>query len=165
VLRERLAAVPADRGDYIIIDCPPGWGRLTVCALTAAHEIIIPVEAHVLGLTSLPRLFELVELVKKQHNAGLRIAGVLACRVDARCLHSIETVELLRAHVGPLAFETVIREHASLAESPSSNQSIFDYDERSTGTEDFRALIAELLVKSGNTSAAELVFQLTQCQA
>lgn len=162
VLRERLGALPADRWTYIVIDCPPGWGRLTVVAMAAAQEIIIPVEAHVLGLTSLARLFELVEMVQRQHNAELRIAGVLACRVDARSPHSLDAVELLRAHVGPLAFETVIREHASLAEAPSFNHAIIDYDERSTGTEDFRALADELPAKLGSTPSSELFFELTQ---
>ena len=144
ILRHNLARLPSGRWDYVLIDCPPTLGILTINALAAAREVHVPVEAHVMALTGLAQLLQTVEVVKERLNPDLEISGVLACRVDARTRHAQEVVEQLRSHLGDLVYHVVIRENIRLAECPSFGQPITQYDPHSRGAEDYRALAEEV---------------------
>jgi chromosome partitioning protein len=147
ILCRQLEAAEPGRWDYILLDCPPNLGILTVSALTAAHEVLVPVEAHVMALNGLAQLMKTVELVQNRLNKGLQLAGILACRVDSRTKHSQEVVQHLRERFGDLVFRTIIRENIRLAECPSFSCSILDYAKGSNGSEDYLALAREVLAQ------------------
>lgn len=146
ILRRHLQALPENIWHYVLIDCPPSLGILTVNAMTAVREIIVPVEAHVMALNGLAQLLKTVDVAKERLNPELKITGILACRVDARTRHALEVVEQLRARFGKTVYSVVIRENVRLAESPSFKQPITQYDPRSYGAEDYRAL-AKAVIK------------------
>ena len=146
ILRRQLQLLPSDRWDYIFVDCPPSLGILTVNALTAVREVLVPVEAHVMALDGLAQLLKTVEVAKERLNPDLKISGILACRVDARTRHAQEVVEQLRERFGKLVYNVVIRENVRLAECPSFKQPIIQYDTRSFGAADYRAL-AKAVIK------------------
>ncbi len=145
ILRTRLHERSLERWDYVLIDCAPTLGVLTVSAMTAAHEILVPVEAHVMALSGLAQLLKTVEVVKERLNPELDISGILACRVDARTRHALEIVEQLRERFGDVFYQTLIRENVRLAEAPSFGQPITQYDSRSAGAKDYRALADEVM--------------------
>jgi chromosome partitioning protein len=146
ILRRHLQALPEKTWHYVLIDCPPSLGILTVNAMTAVREIIVPVEAHVMALNGLAQLLKTVDVAKERLNPELKITGILACRVDARTRHALEVVEQLRDRFGKTVYNVVIRENVRLAESPSFKQPIIQYDSRSYGAEDYRAL-AKAVIK------------------
>jgi|UniRef100_A0A7C3WIE6 chromosome partitioning protein len=150
ILRHNLAKLPAGAWDYILMDCPPTLGILTINALAAAEELLVPVEAHVMALSGLAQLLHTVGVVRARINADLRVSGILACRVDSRTRHAREVVEQLREHHGDLVYETVIRENIRLAECPSFAQPITQYDPKSSGAADYRALAREIIAQEKN---------------
>lgn len=101
ILRRHLAELPS-RWDYILLDCSPTLGLVTINALVAGQELLIPVEAHVMALSGLAQLLHTTQTVRDRLNADLRISGILACRVDARTRHALEVVEQLRNRYGDL---------------------------------------------------------------
>lgn len=133
--------------DYILMDCPPNLGLLTVSALTAAQEVLVPVEAHVMALAGLAQLLKTIDLVKERLNPSLILSGILCCRVDSRTRHAVEIVEHVRERFPQICLQTTIRENIRLAEAPSFHQPITTYDVRSTGTVDYRALAKEILIQ------------------
>lgn len=145
ILRQRLKGLPKGQWDYLIADCPPNLGILTVNALAAVREILVPVEAHVMALTGLAQLLQTVDVIKDRLNPGIEISGILACRVDMRTLHAQEIVEHLRKRFGSLVYKTVIRENIRLAEAPSFARPITLYDTKSRGATDYRALAKEIV--------------------
>jgi chromosome partitioning protein len=145
ILRRQLQHLPRDRWDYLVIDCPPALGILTVNALAAVTEVLVPVEAHVLALEGLAQLLQTVEVVKERLNPELKISGILACRVDGRTRHAQEVVEHLQNRFGKLVYKTAIRENVRLAECPSFGKPITQYDPRSYGAQDYRALALEVI--------------------
>jgi chromosome partitioning protein len=145
LLRKRAAALTAEQWDYVLIDCPPTLGILTVNALTAAQEVLVPVEAHVMALNGLVQLLQTIEAVKERLHSQIELTGILACRVDARTRHALEVVEQLRERFPKLVYRTVIRENVRLAECPSFGKPITQYEPSSHGAEDYRALAAEVL--------------------
>jgi chromosome partitioning protein len=149
LLREKLKELPAGRFDYVLIDCPPTLGVLTVNALTAVTEVIVPVECHVMGLHGLAKLTQTVETVRKRLNAALGIAGIVACRVDQRTKHGREVVEKVRERFPQLLYQTLIRENVRLAECPSQGVPITAYAATSPGAEDYRKLAAEVSAQEG----------------
>jgi chromosome partitioning protein len=150
ILRRNLERLPPNRWDYVLLDCPPTLGVLTVNALAAVKELLVPVEAHVMALSGLAHLLKTVEIIKDRLNPDLKISGILACRVDARTRHAREVVEQLRQRSGDLVYKTVIRENIRLAESPSFGQPITLYDPRSAGAADYRALADEIISQEGS---------------
>ena len=130
---------------YILIDCPPTLGILATNALVAAREVLVPVECHVMGLGGLARLLQVVEVVKERLNPKLALAGIVACRVDARTRHAQEVVEQLRNRFGPLVYDTIIRENVRLAECPSFCQPIDRYDPFCAGAVDYRKLASDVM--------------------
>lgn len=149
ILRHHLEGLLPDRWDYVLMDCPPTLGILTVNALAAAKELLVPVEAHVMALSGLAQLLHTVEVVQQRLNPGLVVCGILACRVDGRTRHAREVVERLRERSGNLVYKTLIRENVRLAECPSFGQPITQYDSRSAGAVDYRALAAEVIKQEG----------------
>jgi chromosome partitioning protein len=143
ILRDKIAAV-RDEFDYVLIDCPPTLGVLSVNALTAAGEVLVPVAAQVMNLHGIAQLQQSIELVRLRLNPAIRIAGILACRLDQRTNHGPEIVSRLRARF-PETLRTTIRENVKLAECPSMGEPITTYAPNSSGAEDYRALADELL--------------------
>ena len=134
--------------DYILMDCPPTLGSLTVSALTAVKKVLVTVEAHVLALHGMVHLLDAVARVQKELNPALEITGILACRVDCRNNLSLDVVAKLRERFGNLVFRTIIRENIRLAEAPSFSMPITRYAPNSYGTQDYRALADEVLQRA-----------------
>jgi chromosome partitioning protein len=149
ILRRNLEILPQGRWDYMLLDCPPTLGILTVNALAAMREVLVPVEAHVMALSGLAHLLNTVGIVRDRLNPGLAVSGILACRVDGRTRHAKEVVEHLRKRSGDLVYQTVIRENIRLAECPSFGQPITQYDPKSAGAADYRALAQEVIRQEG----------------
>ncbi|MGE3541370.1 MAG: ParA family protein [Candidatus Tectimicrobiota bacterium] len=133
--------------DVALIDTPPTLGVLTIGALVAADEVLVPVEAHVMALNGLAQLLHTVDTVRERLNDTLVLGGIVACRVDARTRHSLEVVEELRQRFPAEVCTTVVRENVRLAEAPSFGQPITLYEPKSAGAEDYRALADELLTR------------------
>ncbi len=145
LLRSHLSKLPSDRWHYILLDCPPSLGILTVNALTAVNELIVPVAGHYLAVKGLAQLINIVQRVKERLNPDLDITGIVACRVVSRTSHGREVVERLRERFNGLVYQTVIRENVRLAEAPGFGQPITLYDSRSYGAADYRALAEEVI--------------------
>lgn len=153
ILGEKITGLGEGRFDYLLIDCGPTLSVLTVNALTAARELLVPVECHVMGLQGLAQLLRTVERVRKRLNPDLLITGILACRLDQRTNHGPEVVAKLRARF-PETYRTAIRENVRLAECPSMRKPITTYAPVSTGAKDYRALAEELIVQEGTGRVA-----------
>lgn len=155
ILRHRLAeAQLAD--DFLIIDCPPSLGLLTINALAAADEVIIPLQAHFLALHGLGQLLQTIALVQQRINPALTVRGVVLCMFDRITRLANEVVADLQSFLAAARggqtpwsqariFQTVIRRNIKLAECPSHGQSIFAYDPTCNGAKDYRALAEEFL--------------------
>jgi chromosome partitioning protein len=145
VLRRKLASADVAHWDYVILDTPPNLGILTLNALAAAGELMVPVEAHVLALAGVAQLLETMKTVRERLNPALALAGVVACRVDSRTRHSTDVVDSLRQKFKAQVYKSEIRENVRIAEAPSFRRSILQYDTRSSGAADYRALAAEVM--------------------
>ena len=168
ILRDSLAASSADC-DYLLIDCPPSLGLLTLNALAAADEVFIPLQPHFLALQGLGKLLETVSLVQKRINPGLRVTGVILCMFESNTRLAGEVVADLRDFFGSSRdqnvpwsdarlFESVIRRNVKLAECPSHGQTIFQYEPDSNGAADYNALAGEVLAMlEGRIGADEQV--------
>lgn len=146
----------AGRYEFILIDCPPSLGLLTLNALAAAREVIIPMQAHFLALQGVGKLLETVNLVSRAVNPRLRVTGVVLTAHDTSSTHTREVVadlesffESARPQESPWRFARVlrpaIRRNIKLAECPSFGQTIFEYAPQASGAEDYAALGASLL--------------------
>lgn len=154
ILRDKLAAAAPDL-DYLLIDCPPSLGVLTLNALTAVGDVFLPLQPHFLALHGLSKLMQTVGLVAERLNPQLRMAGVVLCLYESgtRLAGEVEAdVEAFFAQLrtrggawaGVRLFETRIRRNIRLAEAPSFGRSIFAYAEQSRGAEDYAALAGEV---------------------
>jgi len=131
--------------DYLLIDCPPSLGLLSLMALTAAKEVWIPLQMEYLALQGLSRLLQTVGVVKKRLNPSLEITGIIGTRFDSRRNLNKEVLTKIREYFGGKVFKTVIRENIALAEAPSFGKTIFEYRARSHGAEDYESLCREIL--------------------
>lgn len=145
ILKNKLESVQNKPWDYVLIDCPPTLGILSLNALTMAKEVLVPVEAHVMALHGLVQLLRTINLVKQRLNPHLEIAGILACRVDYRTKHSTEVLTQLRTRFEGKVCTSVIRENIRLAEAPLHLKPITVYDTSCNGANDYRKLAVELM--------------------
>jgi len=148
ILRRKLDSL-TQNWNYILIDCPPALGILTINALVAVTEVLVPVEAHVMALDGLVQLLKTVTVVQERLNPSLKISGILPCRVDNRTRHATEVVEQLRSRFGEKVYNSIIRENVRIAECPSFSQPITLYDTRSAAATDYRKLAKELISQEG----------------
>jgi len=133
------------RYDYILIDCPPSLGLLTLNALVAAQEVFIPLEAEFFALQGLSQLLQTVQVVNERLNGDLKVTRVILCKHDRRRKLTGEVEARVRDYFGAKVFKTVIRENVSLAEAPSAGQSIFEYAPSSHGARDYSQLAKEVI--------------------
>lgn len=146
-LRQALAHLTDGRYDYVLIDCPPSLGILTVNGLTAAADgVIIPVQCEYLALEGLSQLTRTIELVRRALNPGLRLRGLVMTMYDARTILSRQIVEEVRRHFPGRVFNTIIPRSVRLSEAPSYGEPITSYAPRSAGALAYAALARELLV-------------------
>ena len=144
ILREAMTAL-SEPWDFVLLDCPPSLGLLTVSALCAAREVLVPVEASSMALAGLAGVMQTVDRVRDRLNPDLAVSEILVCRVDARTNLSREVVERLRERFGKLVMNSVVRESVRLREAWSFAQPVTIYDPRGRGAEDYRDAAAELL--------------------
>ena len=150
MLKEALAPIK-DRYDYIIIDCAPSLGLLTLNALTAADSVIIPIQCEYFALEGLGKLLNTIKSVQKIHNPALDIEGLLLTMYDARLRLSNQVVEEVQKHFSEMVFETIIQRNIRLSEAPSFGETIISYDAASKGAANYISLAEEIIKK--NTKA------------
>ena len=134
-----------EKYEFVFLDCPPSLGPLTVNALAAADQVLVPVQAEYYALEGLAQLVKSVELVRARLNPRLRIGGVLLTMVDGRTKLSAEVVEEVRRHFGDRVFRTTIPRSVRLAEAPSHGLPAIAYDRRSTGADAYWRAANELV--------------------
>ncbi|SHO43003.1 ParA family protein [Desulfopila aestuarii] len=143
-LKNLLASV-ADEYDYILIDCPPSLGLLTINALTAADSVLIPMQCEYFAMEGLAQLVSTIRSVKKSFNSNLFIEGLLLTMFDKRNKLTHQVAEELSKHFSKQLFKTVIPRNVRLSECPSHGQTVIDYDIRSTGAKAYIQLANEFL--------------------
>ena len=136
--------------DFIIIDCPPSLGLLTVNALTAAQSILIPIQCEYYALEGVTALMNTVQRVKRGLNPGLEIEGVLLTMLDGRTNLGLQVVAEVKKHFKSQVFKTTVPRTVRLGEAPSHGLPIHMYDPRSSGTEAYMALSQEVIKKNKN---------------
>ena len=134
--------------DYILIDCAPSLGLLTLNALTAADSVIIPIQCEYFALEGLGKLLNTIKSVQKIHNPDLDIEGLLLTMYDSRLRLSNQVVEEVKKHFAEMVFKTIIQRNVRLGEAPSYGESIISYDAGSTGASNYLSLAQELIEKS-----------------
>lgn len=134
-----------DNYDYLIIDCPPSLGLLTLNALTAADSVLIPIQCEYYALEGLGQLMNTIDLVKKHLNQNLKIEGVLLTMFDARTNLSIQVVDEVKTHFKNQVYRTIIPRNVRLSEAPSHGQPVVIYDPRSRGAEVYQELAKEVM--------------------
>jgi chromosome partitioning protein len=157
ILRDKMAQ-DKEKFDFVIVDCPPSLGVLTINALTTVREVFLPLQPHFLALHGLSKLLRTIEIVSKRLNRGLKLTGVLLCMYDSGTRLAAEVSTDVADYFsqgrgkgndsvwsGAKFFETRIRRNIRLAEAPSFGQSIFQYSSSSNGAEDYRRLAREIL--------------------
>lgn len=133
---------------YIIIDCPPSLGLLTINALTASDSVLVPIQCEYYALEGLSQLVNTIKLVQKHLNQELKIEGALLTMYDGRTNLSSQVVEEVKKYFGPLVYKTIIPRNVRLSEAPSHGQPIIYYDNRSRGAEVYKELAREV-IKNG----------------
>jgi chromosome partitioning protein len=134
--------------DYIIIDCAPSLGLITLNALAAANSLIIPIQCEYFALEGLGKLLNTIKSVQKIHNKNLDIEGLLLTMYDSRLRLSNQVVEEVQKHFGKMVFKTIIQRNIRLSEAPSFGESIIDYDATSKGAKNYLSLANEIIKKT-----------------
>ncbi len=147
MLKEAIKDIK-DEYDYVLIDCAPSLGLITLNALTAADSVIIPIQCEYFALEGLGKLLNTIKSVQKIHNPELNIEGLLLTMYDARLKLSNQVVEEVKKHFGDMVFDTVIQRNVRLSEAPSFGESILDYDATSKGAVNYLNLADELISKN-----------------
>ena len=139
---------PADEAfDFVLIDCPPSLGLLSVNGLVAADEAVITVQTEFFALQGMSKLVEVVEVLRRRLNPGLEIAGILPCMYDNRLKLAREVLAEIRAYFPGKVFQQAIGKNVKLAEAPSYGKTIFEYAPESAGAADYRALAREVIAR------------------
>jgi len=144
ILRELFEPIKDDY-DYILIDCPPSLGLLTLNALTSSDSVFIPLQTEFLALQGLAKIKQVIQKVKFRLNKELEIGGVIATMYDKRKVLNRDVVETIKKYFGDLVFDSIIRDNVALAEAPAKRSDIFIYNKRSIGAADFLALSKEII--------------------
>jgi chromosome partitioning protein len=142
---EKLLSPLGDRFDYILIDCSPSLGLITVNALTAADAVIIPVQAEYYALEGISKLLNTIKIIKSKLNPNLDIEGFLLTMYDARLRLANQVYEELQKHFGDLVFKTVIHRNTRLSEAPSHGLPVLYYDAESKGSKNYLDLAKEII--------------------
>lgn len=169
ILRDRMADV-AEEFDYIIFDCPPSLGILTLNALTTATEVFLPLQPHFLALHGLSKLLRTIALVSRRLNSALTLSSVIYCMFDTGTRLANEVVEDVELFfeeqrdtnsvwADAYSFDTRIRRNIRLAEAPSYGQSIFQYSNDSNGAQDYRSLAEEVMQQTTAMRSAAAIEQ------
>jgi chromosome partitioning protein len=137
--------------DYVLIDCAPSLGLLTLNALTASDSVIIPIQCEYFALEGLGKLLNTIKSVQRIHNPGLDIEGMLLTMYDSRLRLSNQVVEEVKKHFGDMVFETIIQRNVRLSEAPSYGESIIKYDAASKGAANYLNLAHEVVKKNKET--------------
>lgn len=146
-LKEALSEVISGY-DYVIIDCPPSLGLITVNGLTAANSVIIPVQTEFFALEGLGKLLNTIKLIQARLNPLLKIEGFLLTMFDGRLRLGNQVVEDVRHHFGNMVFNTVIQRNVRLSEAPSHGKPVILYDAISAGTNNYLNLAREIISKN-----------------
>lgn len=147
MLKKALASVK-DEYDYIIIDCAPSLGLITINALTAADSVIIPIQCEYFALEGLGKLLNTIKNIQRYHNPNLDIEGLLLTMFDSRLRLSNQVVEEINSHFPEIVFETIISRNTRLSEAPSFGESILKYDAECKGAVQYIQLAEEVLLKN-----------------
>jgi chromosome partitioning protein len=147
MLKEALTGIRDDY-DYIIMDCAPSLGLLTLNALTAADSVIIPIQCEYFALEGLGKLLNTIKSVQKIHNEALDIEGLLLTMFDSRLRLSNQVVEEVQKHFSDMVFNTIIQRNVRLSEAPSYGESIINYDVSSRGATNYLSLAKEIIKKN-----------------
>lgn len=147
-LKDFLSSIPGDP-DFIIIDCPPSLGLLTINALVSSEYILIPVQTEFFALEGLSLLLETAAKVKKRWNLKLEILGIILTLCDKRNMHHKEVIFDIKNHFGSKVFDLEIRRNIRLAEAVSFGKSIGEYDSKSIGAKLYKDIVKEILLKLG----------------
>lgn len=147
ILRELLDPI-SDNYDFILLDCPPSLGLLTLNALTSSNFVIIPLQTEFLALQGLAKIKQVIDKVRFRLNKGLDIAGVVATMYDSRRVLNRDVVETIHKYFGEKVFKTYIRDNVALAEAPAQRKDIYAYQPKSAGAEDYLALCREILART-----------------
>ena len=150
MLKQALNEVK-EKYDYILIDCAPSLGLITLNALTASDSVIIPIQCEYFALEGLGKLLTTIKSVQKIHNPELAIEGMLLTMNDARLRLSNQVVEEVNKHFEYMVFKTIIQRNVKLSEAPSFGESIISFDATSKGAANYLALAEELIIKKETT--------------
>ncbi len=142
---KRVLAPLRNQFDYILIDCSPSLGLITINALTASDSIIIPVQCEFFALEGIAKLLNTIKIIKSNLNPTLRIEGFLLTMYDARLRLSAQVHDEVRRHFGDLVFNTVIARNVRLSEAPSHGKTVLEYDRNSKGAKNYTNLAKELI--------------------
>ncbi|TDN87960.1 chromosome partitioning protein [Salegentibacter sp. 24] len=137
-----------DQYDFILIDCAPSLGLLTLNALTASDSVVIPIQCEYFALEGLGKLLNTIKSVQKIHNNKLDIEGLLLTMYDSRLRLSNQVVEEVQKHFGEMVFDTIIQRNVRLSEAPSYGESIINYDAGSKGASNYLSLANEIIKKN-----------------
>jgi chromosome partitioning protein len=148
ILAEKLEPF-ADDYDYVVIDCPPSLGLLSVNALVAATEVIIPLQCEYFGMKGMQQLQRTIDRVRTKLNPELRIAGILPTIYKSRTLHSQEVLDLVKEHYGDQVYDVRVDSSIRFAECPLEGESILQYADSSPGARSYRALAAAVMNSHG----------------
>jgi chromosome partitioning protein len=148
ILKQNLEKI-RDKFDFVIIDCPPALGLLTVNSMTAADTVLVPIQCEFFALDGLSQLIYTIELIQKKLNTNLKIEGVVFTMYDSRTNLSLQVVENVKDTLKQNIYKTIIPRNVRLAEAPSYGQPINLYDSRSAGAEAYRLLADEVIINIG----------------
>jgi chromosome partitioning protein len=144
-LMKQILSPLKNQYDYILIDCSPSLGLITINALTASDSVIIPVQCEFFALEGIAKLLNTIKIIKSNLNPTLRIEGFLLTMYDARLRLSAQVHDEVRRHFGDLVFNTVIARNVRLSEAPSHGLSVLQYDKNSKGAKNYINLAKELI--------------------
>jgi chromosome partitioning protein len=153
ILREILAPLQEEY-DFIILDCPPSLGLLTLNALTSSRYVIIPLQTEFLALQGLAKIKQVIDKVCFRLNKDLEIGGVVATMYDSRRVLNRDVVETIHKYFGEKVFKTYIRDNVALAEAPAQRKDIFAYNRKSPGADDYLQLCHEILQRTAGEVVA-----------